>query len=484
MIAQQYFDKVIATGQNHIAGISHPALEIGDTIFTFIKNDYRYRYGFPTSLLKLGKDGGLYSNELYLDTIDSYRIFDAVKETGNILICGVRQLQMDGSRIIMYGALNANMDTVWTKTISSKYNHPGVYKIIRLQNGNITMVGDDSHIRPTGGAYSNKNHAIFILTDSLGNILRYTHFEKPDSNNLEVLNYIMQSGSGDIYCVGENFINTTYNKGLIIKLSKDGEFIWRREIEQSKYGYFTDFCKELSNGNILLVGSKYLPFFIDSAQVWTSVIVIDSSGKKIKENNFFRNFDSNNSKCITDQSGNIICVGGIIDSDTSFSRGYLIKLNSNGDSIYRREFTHGWTDRDQVFFNIANASDGGYYLTGFNWVQGDNSSKAWIVKVDSNGCVVPGCNTAVNVEPTEYDELFLVYPNPVSDKLTIFLNDQTYEVRAYTLSIYDINGREVIQKKIQGMRSNFDFTNYSQGMYMYRILYGGRVIQSGKVVKG
>ncbi len=481
--AQNYFDKVIATGQNNISGISHPAIEIGDSIYTFIKTDYRNRYGFPTSLLKLGKDGGVHSNDFYLDTIDSYRIFDAVRESDDILICGARQLQVDGSRIIMYGELNTYMDTLWTHTITSEYNHPGIYKITRLQNGNIAMVGDDSHIRPTGGAYSNKNHAIFILTDSIGNILKYTHFEKPDSNNLEVLNYIMQSSSGDLYCVGENFINTTYNKGLIIKLSKDGQFVWRKEIEQSKYGYFTDFCKELSNGSMLLVGSKYLPFFIDSAHVWTSVIVIDSSGKKIKENNFFRNFDSNNSKCITDKSGNIICVGGIIDSDTSFSRGYLIKLNSNGDSIYRREFTHGWTDRDQVFLNIANASDGGYYLTGYNWVQGDNSSKAWIVKVDSNGCVVPGCNTAVNVEKEHYKKLFHLFPNPVSDQLIIYLNDEDLQERNYMLNCYDQNGRLVLTREISGRKSDIDLDNLTSGMYFYQIGDERKVIHSGKLVK-
>ncbi len=448
--AQNYFDKVIATGQNNIAGIYHPAIEISNTINCFISDDYRNYYGFSCSLAQLDVKGNLLSNNTFLDTLNPFDVYDAVNEQNKVLICGAQKVRNDGSRTIMYGLLNQNLDTIWTKIIDSEYNHPAVYKITRLQNGNIAMVGDDSHIRPTGGAYSNKNHAIFILTDSIGNILKYTHFEKPDSNNLEVLNYIMQSSSGDLYCVGENFINTTYNKGLIIKLSKDGQFVWRKEIEQSKYGYFTDFCKELSNGSMLLVGSKYLPFFIDSAHVWTSVIVIDSSGKKIKENNFFRNFDSNNSKCITDKSGNIICVGGIIDSDTSFSRGYLIKLNSNGDSIYRREFTHGWTDRDQVFLNIANASDGGYYLTGYNWVQGDNSSKAWIVKVDSNGCVVPGCHTAVNVEKEHYKNLFHLFPNPVSDQLIIYLNDEDLQEKNYMLNCYDQNGRLVLTREISG----------------------------------
>ncbi|MEO6191288.1 MAG: T9SS type A sorting domain-containing protein [Saprospiraceae bacterium] len=481
--SQNQFDVIIATGQNNISGISHPAIEVGDSIYAFIKTDYRYSYGFPTSLVKLNKQGIILSNNLYLDTLNPFRIFDALKEKKEVLICGIRILRDSSSRIIMYGELNSNMDTIWTRTIKGNNNHPGVYKITRLNNSNIAMVGDDGQISSTGGTYQKGDSAIFILTDSIGNIIKYIHFPKKDSASLEGLDYVMQSRSGDIYCVGEVQIGTLYNKGLIIKLSKYGDVIWRKDIEQFKYGYWLGYIKELTNGNILLVGSKYIPFYADNTQTWTCAIELDSSGIKKSEKIFYNNLGSNNNKCITDNNGNIICSGAIIHDDTTSALGYLIKLSPTGDSIWKREFTHGWKDRDEVFTNIAIADDGGYYLTGYNWAQGDNSSKAWVVKVDSNGCVVPGCNTAVNVEPEEFNVLFHTYPNPVKDQWRVYLNDESMENRSYLLSIHNINGQEVLKQSLHGMRSEIDLKELPSGLYIYSIQWKGRLIQRGKLIR-
>lgn len=481
--SQNQFDIIVSTGENNISGISNPAIEIDDTVYTFIKNDYRYTYGFPTSLVKLSLSGSIYSNSLFLDTLDAFRIFDATKVQNKVVICGIRKIKSDGSRILMYGLLNKLMDTIWMKTIKSINNNPGLYKIIQLANGNFAMVGEDTNIRPTGGAYFTNNNAIFILADSIGNIIKYIHFPKRDTNSLEGLNYVMESSTGDIYCVGQVQVGTLYNRGLVIKLNQDGEFIWRKEIEQSKFGFDKSYCKEVTNGNLLLVGSKYKPFFINDAQVWTCVVEIDSSGHVLFEKTFYSNYDSNNSHCIADAQNNINCTGAVFQKGNNFARGYLIKLSPSGDSIWKREFTHGWKDRDEVFTNIALSEDGGYYLTGYNWVQGDNSSKAWIVKVDSNGCVVAGCNTAVNVEKEVYGSLFHLFPNPVSDQLIIYLNDEDLQERNYMLNCYDQNGRLVLTREISGRKSDIDLDKLTSGMYFYQIGDGRKLIQKGKLVK-
>ncbi|HNB29752.1 MAG TPA: T9SS type A sorting domain-containing protein, partial [Saprospiraceae bacterium] len=481
--AQHYFDKVIATNQNNISTIDHPAIEIKDSVFCFIRNEYRNYYGFSESLLRMDQEGKVISSDLYLDTLNPYWILDANYVGNKILTCGVKQLKDEGKRIIMYGTLNANMDTVWTKTITSQNNYPGVYKITRLNNGNIAIVGEDTHIRPTGGAYFENNGAILILADSIGNILKYIHFPKRDTNSLEGLNYVIQVRSGDIYCVGTVKNGTSYFKGLIIKLNKDGDFIWRKEIEKSAYGYYLRYCKELLNGNIQIVGAKYRPFFLNDAQVWLSSIEMDSSGKLVSEKNIFNEHLTYYYYCTEDKYGNIVCASAVAHDDTSSAKGYLIKLSSTGDSIWKREFTRGWKDRDEVFLNIANAEDGGYYLTGYNWVSGDNSSKAWVVKVDSNGCVVPGCNTAVNVEKEYYKNLFHLFPNPVDDYLIIYLNDEDLQDRRYMLRCFDQNGKLVLTQEIGGRKTNVEVGSLPSGMYFYQIGDGRKLIQSGKLVK-
>ncbi|HMW40288.1 MAG: T9SS type A sorting domain-containing protein [Saprospiraceae bacterium] len=269
----------------------------------------------------------------------------------------------------------------------------------------------------------------------------------------------------------------------IIKLSKEGQFIWRKEVEQKIFGYNLRYCKEISNGNIQILGGKFKPFFLDDAQTWVCVINFDASGKIKSEKLIINTFDLFEFNCVNDINNCTICASAIQYRDTSSARGYLFKISSRGDSIWSREFTHGWKDRDEVFRNITYASDGGYYLTGYNWVQGDNSSKAWVVKVDSNGCVVAGCNTAVNVEKEVYGSLFQLFPNPAVDYLSIYLNDEDLQYRSYILKCYNQNGKQVLTREISGRKSDIDLGNLTSGMHFYQISDGSKLIQNGKLVK-
>lgn len=62
-----------------------------------------------------------------------------------------------------------------------------------------------------------------------------------------------------------------------------------------------------------------------------------------------------------------------------------------------------------------------------------------------------------------------VYPNPVTDYLTISFKD--LEGEAFGLIIYDLNGKQVFQKELIGTTSNetLDFSGYSSGVYILNI---------------
>lgn len=74
---------------------------------------------------------------------------------------------------------------------------------------------------------------------------------------------------------------------------------------------------------------------------------------------------------------------------------------------------------------------------------------------------------------------FLVYPNPVRDIL--FFKSQMQQLA--TVEIFNGNGQLVITAEKQSAELSIDLKDLDSGIYMYRILTKGGVVQSGTFVK-
>ena len=482
--AQGNFDIVIPpSDQNHIDAIFTPTIELNDSIYTFNVTDYRFKYGNASSLVKVSLKDHVPINQTFYDSINPFLIYDLHKANNGILACGRKFVLDDKGYSFQYGKLNNFFDTIWTKTIKTKYNSPIFRQIIELSNGNIVIIGEDCHIRSTGGVYPDSCNAVFILADSLGKIIKYLNIEEADPNNtFEVIYDLKEDSENNLYAVGKVSANTLYHRGLIIKFNPQGEIIWRKEFSELGYGIVLNYMNELADGTLLTIGAIFKPFFDNDPHVSHLILRIDKNGKAISTKRVFRSYDGGPQNCVKDQNGNYVCVANIQKDASSYINGYLTKFSPDGDSIWTREFSHR-DDRTEGFFNIGSASDGGYYLTGLNWISDeDHSSKGWIVKTDSNGCVVPGCATAVNVEKEYHGTLFNLFPNPVSDHLSIYLNDEDLQDRRYHLKCFDQNGRIVLTQAFSGRKTDVDVSSQITGMYFYQIDDGKKIVQSGKMV--
>ena len=96
---------------------------------------------------------------------------------------------------------------------------------------------------------------------------------------------------------------------------------------------------------------------------------------------------------------------------------------------------------EERFNNISQAPDGGFYLTGYSWIEGDNSSKGWIVKTDSFGCVVPGCEKVVSTKDitSGKEKAYVFFPNPVHDHF--FFLSRVEESEKHYLMITNLQGQ-------------------------------------------
>lgn len=114
--------------------------------------------------------------------------------------------------------------------------------------------------------------------------------------------------------------------------------------------------------------------------------------------------------------------GSFIGSGTSLLKGVLAKFSSQGDSLWSRAYSV--TSDFNMLYDVEPTSDGGFVATGtaYRYDPVDTAFQTnqviWVVKTDSLGCVVPGCqNVGVREYALDMNEYLNVWPNPASDRI-------------------------------------------------------------------
>jgi len=109
-------------------------------------------------------------------------------------------------------------------------------------------------------------------------------------------------------------------------------------------------------------------------------------------------------------------------------KGMLAKVSNEGDSLWMREYTIiDYAPVTHQIRTMEKTDDGGYVMYGYisfdsnlDVRPGDNGVEAWILKVDTHGCLVPGCHLGTTTSENEILLDVKVYPNPVVDQLYIW----------------------------------------------------------------
>ncbi|MEM1215367.1 MAG: T9SS type A sorting domain-containing protein, partial [Bacteroidota bacterium] len=150
-----------------------------------------------------------------------------------------------------------------------------------------------------------------------------------------------------------------------------------------------------------------------------------------------------------DESGYVAAGNvGFPDTEPSGRLGYLAKVSPTGDSLWSRRLFY-YDPADSLQYNHAihdlkATPDGGYFMSGQTKEPNgltSPSQRAWFLKVDSEGCLVPNCGLVDAVEPTAEGPALLLYPNPAQETLNVYLGDAGSE--QWTLQIIDAQGRQV-----------------------------------------
>lgn len=381
-----------------------------------------------------------YERPDYPDLASAFWLMDDFKPTsdGNwLMLSSINSTVTRGDMLLT--KLDQNFEVIWHKRYGdNRYETPG--RVMETADGNYLVAGSrDNILGPV-------NHKIvsqvqFFITDTAGNEL--SQWRSDTSHLHSFVRDLIQTSDGGYLYVGrgegwqnpDNLISYFYN-GWIEKLDSDFNSQWAR---------------------VIGMGDDSIPYRVYE-----------------KEN------------------GDIHVFGQILDTPISEVKynvdGFWLTLDgATGNTLRSRKY-HGVRSNFDLntFYDARPTPDGGYIMAGDANDLGTSvvlpNQRGWIVKVDSTGCLGPDdpqCQTTAVAQPGMAQMQIAIYPNPVSDQLTIALPQGI----AARLELMDMQGRVALRQPLQGGTQQVNTQSLLSGNYLYRITEKGRLLAKGKLVK-
>ena len=375
-----------------------------------------------------------------------------------------------------------HQNILWQQTYGDT-NFQSGWKCQQTRDGGFIIIGQN------GVDYSDSSDVLLIKTDSLGNFQWQKLFG----------GFRIQTGLAIDTCIDGGFILTCgtlsygvgagsgFGNGYVIKTDSTGSLEWSRTFG----GIYDDGFWNgitLHDGTYLFCGyytfyDPYYPITCCASESKLYLVHLDLNGNTIWEKNYDRIRPFNLLYSVKElPDGNLIAAGWFNDTLTAKVQGVLLKLNSNGDTIWthKYDYYHGMHSVN-VFYDVVQVNDGGFVATGFiNPGYPDSSNTGediWVIKVDSNGCEMANCLVNAIGEVMNKENNLIVFPNPVSSAVNFQLNDAEDQIEKITL--FNSMGQKI---KFQN-QTEINMNEYSTGIYFYSVYTRKKLNYSGKFIK-
>ena len=186
---------------------------------------------------------------------------------------------------------------------------------------------------------------------------------------------------------------------------------------------------------------------------------------------------------IADGQGRIVAAG--TRSPFGIRHGLLMAYDESGAILWERSFMTD-TLHDQAIYDLRRTMDDGYLLSGYAWDTASAHVAPWLIKVDSLGCIVPGCQLFDDIEEQRTGRLgsLTATPNPASTwcelDLSSFLGSTEVEVR-----VVSALGREIVHTRrglADGSDLHIDLGNWTRGVYFVHVVSKGTWLGGTKLI--
>ena len=433
-------------------------------------------------IMTIDKLGDVNTNRIYKDTMFSFATYPGnsliVTSDSCLFLCGAKKDTL--GRINGYVMkIDRNLDTLWTRTYAhpdtAAASLPGAYvfniltSVKQTYDGGYIITGNYSKDCLTGNERS-----YLLKIDSTGQVLWYQLYP----SILGFWDIEIASDSGFVFPA---VINSKIN---IVKANQSGVVLWNKQINYNTNPSYP--IDAVLYSNSAYISSSYWydlsnPYYGLSAVTVTKVNMLTQAIEWEKNYFLYLTFECapihQNMRIDVTSNGDVVVMGTsrLISSDRNPYKGVMLKLNSNGDSLWARWYGHGLFTDDNQFNDFVQTDDGGFLCVGWHEhpVTGVTYQNAWLVKLDSLGCDTPGCHTVViqklQISKTELQ----IFPNPTTDYITIKTKDNSSLPKG-TLQIFNMQGALQMEHAIPKHQNQLQL-NLS---YLPTGLYLGRIVGS------
>ena len=459
-----YFNNIYNYYNNHIAGISIVKEDSTYVTVSFFSDSNNYsRINFS----RFDSEGNLLFKKDYGNGLRNYFPGHpgSLQKTsdGGFIISGTIGDSIGSTALLL--KVNQNFDSIFMK----EFVDTSIYYYMEFQQGVETM--DKGFILGGDIVIASHTQAILLIkTDSLGNQI----FRKIYTlSGFDYARSIIQTYDKGylLGCYSWNYYSASYSGDpWVLKLDSLGNLKW-----SNKYGGPNQdgpAVVALANDSNYIVATAYAYSTIpgNSSDLKIEILKLNKTdGSTIwdKQYDTIRTFNYPNMVKVLGND-NILVVGSTFFGDgvNWYTPSWVLKLKPNGDSIYYRMF-YKFNDSHTID-NTANdfCIDDDYSIIICGDVQQDTSYQClWLVKMDSMGCLQPGCDPT-GIEEIQYikTEVISLYPNPTNDNLTIETNINTEQ----KLEIVNLIGQTVYTSYINN-RANINTSAFAKGVYILKL---------------
>jgi hypothetical protein len=441
-----------------------------------------------------------YFNRLYIDKLDTKgnQLYRNYYPYANYRLSFFSILHLNNSLAVLHQQSNIN-DTTDTKIYLSYVNANGDTTLTRRINA-MPLGGDG--IR--NYIINNKHQFIFQVdfgkyvgdsiylcaTDTLGNVL----WVKEHKTIHKGARGMVQTDDGGYLLSGYlpeyiffEWIGGTLkyvgypSRAWLAKFDNVGNEVWQKalsglyyEPRDSQYdnigprtiGAGLGGIIALSNGTYLAYGQvNIFPYLVninqDGTILWEhkydSAQMMQDFAVSAHKGDFFRQ--------VIEKNGYLYGLGQKHEGNNNF----FWKLTLTGKRIWSREFFY----QKEAYNELGRVEplDDGFLLLGTardtaNW---EAQQDAWIIKIDTNGCLQAGCHLNDTVAATPFVQKsnkteLTIYPNPNSTGIFTISGTHT---QPYTVKVTDATGKQILYTTIYN--GTIDVSVNPNGMYYVRV---------------
>ncbi len=310
----------------------------------------------------------------YGGTIDDYA--QSVQETsdGGYIVAGVTYSLSGESYDFYVVKTNSQGDTLWTRTYGGS-NYDEAWSVQQTADGGYIVAGFTQSFGVSGDFY-------LVKTNSSGDTLWTRTY---GGGNWDGAYSVRQTADGGYIVAGSTCSfgagTPSFNNFYLVRTNSQGDTLWTRTYGGS-YGDVAWSVQETAGGGYIMAGITY-SFGAGLGDCY--LVKTNTQGDTLWTRTY--GGSSDDQAYSVDQTAD---GGYIVAGDTrSFGAGeqdfYLVKTNSQGDTLWTR--TYGGGNWDGAY-SVRQTADGGYILAGYTESFGAGDYDLYLVKTNSQGDTV------------------------------------------------------------------------------------------------